>query len=308
MQGPPSFHPLWAPPVENGHLYLYLWPNSSQDSGGRSHTGIHPFVFRDLHTKIWQMRQITMQIPLWTKKKILFCRTFNLATIKSVSLSLKDVNIATRGDKAVLFVRTLLFIPTTERSPRPGPTPPIDPVDGSSIRTTDNNSLGTPALPFLQHPASEQTAAVLPVLQGQPACAQSREQGLGEHCPQGPRSWFSLHKQPLPHQHSSFSQVSRVYTHSLWYSEQNSGIQQQKNSCSSQLVVCSQSCCWVTALVTELLKNTDCNSPFLQLQVRTPRLQPYPHSQWNRNSLKGVGLADSPAVECYGKFSVIGWI
>lgn len=67
------------------------------------------------------------------KKKNTLCRTFNLATIKSINLSLKEVNIATRGDKAVLFVRTFLFIPTTERRPRPGPTPPIDTVHGSSM-------------------------------------------------------------------------------------------------------------------------------------------------------------------------------
>lgn len=73
-----------------------------------------------------------MQIPLWTKRKILFCRTFNLATIKSTSLSLKDVNMATRRDKAVLFIRTLLFIPTTETRPKPGLVPPIDTVHGSS--------------------------------------------------------------------------------------------------------------------------------------------------------------------------------
>lgn len=128
------------------------------------------------------------------------------------------MNIATRGDKAVLFVRTLLFIPTTERRPGPGPTPPIDTVHASSIKTTDNNSLGTSALPFLQHPASKQTAAMLPVLQRQPACAQSGERGLGEHCPQGPRSWFFLHKQPLPHLHSSLFQMSCVRTHSPRYS------------------------------------------------------------------------------------------
>lgn len=134
MQGPPPSPSLvsttrgeWAV-----NFYLYLWPNSSQKSGGRSQTGIHPFVFKDLHMKMWQMRQTTMQIPLWTKPKILFCRTFNLATIKSVSLSLKEVNIATRGDKAVLFVRTFPFIPTTERRSRPGTTPPTDRVHGSS--------------------------------------------------------------------------------------------------------------------------------------------------------------------------------
>lgn len=129
-----------------------------------------------------------MQIPLWTKRKILFCRTLNLATTESISLSLKEVNIATRGDKAVLFVRTLLFIPTTERRPRAGPTPPVDTVHGSSIRTTGNNSLGTSALLFLQHPTFEQTAAMPPALQKQPARAQSGEQELGEPCPQGPRS------------------------------------------------------------------------------------------------------------------------
>lgn len=221
VQGPPPSPSLvsatsgeWAM-----NFYLHLWPNSSQDSWGRSQTRIYPFVFRDLHTKMRQIRQITMQIPLWTKRKILFCRIFNLATIKSISLSLKEVNIATRRDKAVLFSRTLLFIPTTERRPTPGPTPPIDTVHGSSIKTTDNNSLGTSALPFLQHPASEQTAATLPLLQRQPARAQSGERGLGEHCPQGPRSWFFLHKQPLPHQHSSlFQWPVYVRTHSPRYS------------------------------------------------------------------------------------------
>lgn len=83
--------------------------------------------------KMLNMRQITMQIPLWTKRKILFCRTFNLATIKLISFSLKEVNMATRGDKAVLFIRTLLFILTSERRPRSGLTPPIDTVHGSSM-------------------------------------------------------------------------------------------------------------------------------------------------------------------------------
>lgn len=245
-----------------------------------------------------QIRQITMQIPLWTKRKILLCRIFNLATIKSIRLSLKEVNIATRGDKAVLFIRTLLFIPTTERRPRPGPTPPIDTVHSSSIKTTDN-SLGTSALPFLQHPASEQTAATFPVLQRQPARAQSGEWGLGEHCPQGPRSWSFLHKQPLPHQHSSLLQMTCVHT----YTWSPVLMELQKTSCSSQLVVCSQSYWYVTSLVTELLKN--CNSPFLQLRVKTPHLQLYPHSQWKRNSLKHVGPADSRAVKHYGKFSLL---
>lgn len=52
------------------------------------------------------------------------------------------------------------------------------------------------------------------MLQRQPACAQSREQGLGEHFPQGPRSWFFLHNSPFPTNKAAFSRWP-VYIHTV---------------------------------------------------------------------------------------------
>lgn len=107
---------------------------------------------------------------------------------------------------------------------------------------------------------------MLPMLQRQPACAQSGE-GSGRALPTRSKELIlSPQAAPSPQTQQHFPDDLCTYTQSSLF------VELQQTSCSSQLMVCSQSYWCVTSVITELLKNTDCNSPFLQLTVRTPQL------------------------------------
>lgn len=115
------------------------------------------------------------------------------------------------------------------------------------------------------------------------------------------REWIpSLH--PLPShpshnlRHKQLSDETRMYTRNLLYSWSC-----KKPALLPKLLICSQSY-HVTSLITKCLKNINLISLF---STKLPYLQLYPHSQWNRNSFKRVGLADSPAVKCYRKFFLL---
>lgn len=111
---------------------------------------------------------------------------------------------------------------------------------------------------------------------------------------------------PSPPSQELFPNDLSTYTQSLVLMEL------QKTSCSSQLLLWTvpHSSLPLVLLMCHFTRNWApqqhwLNSSLLQLRGRTPRLQIYPHSQWNRKSLKGVGLADSLAVKHYRRFSLL---
>lgn len=170
---------------------------------------------------------------------------------------------------------------------------------------TTDNSVGTSALPFLQHPASNSSHA-LRATKAASMCSVWRV-GTGRALPTRSKELIlSPQAAPSPPSQELFPNDPSTYTQSPILMEL------QKTSCSSQLLLWAvpHSSLPLVLLMCHFTRNWApqqhwLNSSLLQLRGRTPCLQLYPHSQWNRKSLKGVGLADSLAVKHYRKFSLL---